>query len=147
MKPRFEPDHQSSDSNQLSPTRIDPEAFDASEQRFAASLERTASRTPRFVVEEISEAPVLRSASRLWEQLREAEAGSTETRRTATPGTKPQESELQQTGSQENGSRETGPQEKLQGTETWEAAGRPTAPATSEVPADPDSWRREVAAR
>ena len=57
MKPRFEPDIQidaSTGANQIgSPTLIDPEAYDASEQTFAASLEpTTASRPPRFVVEE-----------------------------------------------------------------------------------------------
>ncbi len=143
MKPRFEPDNPSSASDELSPTLIDPEAFDASEQRFAASLERTASRTPRFVVEEdISEGPVVRSTTRLRERLREGEVGSTETLETATPETKTQKPELQQTGFEENGS-----QEKLQETEMWEAAGRPQTPAACEIPADPESWRREVAAR
>src|SRR6266478_4511825 len=53
MKPRFEPDNQSDADGGLSPTLIDPEAYDASEQTFSASLEQTgSSRSPRFVVEE-----------------------------------------------------------------------------------------------
>jgi uncharacterized RDD family membrane protein YckC len=60
MKPRFEPDGETGADDGLSPTLIDPEAFDASEQTFAASLEATASRrTPKFVIEEeASEATV-----------------------------------------------------------------------------------------
>ncbi|MBZ5649070.1 MAG: RDD family protein [Acidobacteriia bacterium] len=53
MKPRFEPDVPADASENLSEILIDPEAYDASEQQFAASLETTASRTrPRFVVED-----------------------------------------------------------------------------------------------
>ena len=48
MKPRFEPDSDSGSSLQSS-RLIDPEAYDASEQEFAASLERKPA--PRFVVE------------------------------------------------------------------------------------------------
>jgi uncharacterized RDD family membrane protein YckC len=55
MKPRFEPDNQRGANAGPSPSLIDPEAYDASEQTFAASLEQTASnRPPRFVVEEES---------------------------------------------------------------------------------------------
>jgi uncharacterized RDD family membrane protein YckC len=57
MKPRFEPDPQTdlqtASSKGFSPTLIDPEAYDASEQTFAASLEQTTSgKAMRFVVEE-----------------------------------------------------------------------------------------------
>jgi uncharacterized RDD family membrane protein YckC len=57
MKPRFEPDRQTdiqtTSSQGFSPTLIDPEAYDASEQTFAASLEQTTSgKSMRFVVEE-----------------------------------------------------------------------------------------------
>ncbi len=57
MKPRFEPDPQTdlqtTSSQGFSPTLIDPEAYDASEQTFAASLEQTTSGSSmRFVVEE-----------------------------------------------------------------------------------------------
>lgn len=53
MKPRFEPDVSAGASEDLSASLIDPEAYDASEQQFAASLEQTASSLPpRFVVEE-----------------------------------------------------------------------------------------------
>jgi len=121
MKPRFEPDSQSGGSDNHSPTLIDPEAFDASEQTFAASLEQIASRiAPRFVVEEeIPEAPVMRPASRLQEQLREQEVHSTGMLKA-----------------------------EMQETESQEPEGEGAMPAAaSEVPADPESWRREVAAR
>ncbi len=49
MKPRFEPDAPTDASPEPSPSLIDPEAFDASEQQFAASLEPVSTRTePRF---------------------------------------------------------------------------------------------------
>jgi uncharacterized RDD family membrane protein YckC len=48
MKPRFEPDSDSGSGLQSS-RLIDPEAYDASEQEFAASLDRKSA--PRFVVE------------------------------------------------------------------------------------------------
>ena len=59
MKPRFEPDSRSGENDGLAPTLIDPEAYDASEQTFAASLEQTvSSKPPRFVVEkEASDMP------------------------------------------------------------------------------------------
>jgi uncharacterized RDD family membrane protein YckC len=51
MKSRFEPDTEA--DAQGSARLVDPEAYDASEQQFAASLEDTpAPRRPRFVVEE-----------------------------------------------------------------------------------------------
>jgi uncharacterized RDD family membrane protein YckC len=63
MKPRFEPDLPAATNPDLSASLIDPEAYDASEQQFAASLESTASRSEpgfarkksipsRFVVED-----------------------------------------------------------------------------------------------
>jgi uncharacterized RDD family membrane protein YckC len=53
MKPRFELDNQGSAGQESPPSLVDPEAYDASEQAFAASLEQTvSSRPPRFVVEE-----------------------------------------------------------------------------------------------
>lgn len=68
MKPRFEPDVPTDANQDLSASLIDPEAYDASEQQFAASLEQTGSRTapqsavprpvvprsvaPKFVVED-----------------------------------------------------------------------------------------------
>jgi uncharacterized RDD family membrane protein YckC len=50
MRPRFEPDVAAGVSASHSAELIDPEAYDASEQQFAASLEK--SQQPRFVVEE-----------------------------------------------------------------------------------------------
>jgi uncharacterized RDD family membrane protein YckC len=78
MKPRFEPDNQSDADGRLSPTLIDPEAYDASEQTFSASLEQTgSSRSPRFVVEEeTSEEP---AASVSQSRLQERENFSEET--------------------------------------------------------------------
>ncbi|MGA9798704.1 MAG: RDD family protein [Terriglobales bacterium] len=63
MKPRFEPDLPPASNPDLSASLIDPEAYDASEQQFAASLEAAASRSEpgfarkqsiasRFVVED-----------------------------------------------------------------------------------------------
>ena len=46
MKSRFEPENQS-DIDALLPALIDPEAYDASEQAFAASLEETSPRQSR----------------------------------------------------------------------------------------------------
>src|ERR1700730_17422560 len=52
MKTRFEPDDQTAANDGFSPTLIDPEAYDATEQKFAASLEQTTSaKPPKFVVE------------------------------------------------------------------------------------------------
>jgi len=49
MKPRFEPDVPTDADQELSASLIDPEAYDASEQQFTASLEQTISRAePRF---------------------------------------------------------------------------------------------------
>jgi uncharacterized RDD family membrane protein YckC len=53
MKSRFEPDVPADTTSEPSARLIDPEAYDASEQQFAASLElTTSSPRPRFVVEE-----------------------------------------------------------------------------------------------
>jgi uncharacterized RDD family membrane protein YckC len=63
MRPRFEPDVPGDANPDLSASLIDPEAYDASEQQFAASLEQTSARTeptsgtprfavPKFVVED-----------------------------------------------------------------------------------------------
>ncbi len=53
MKPRFEPDVPADASDNRSEILIDPEAYDASEQQFAASLEPNVSRSqPRFIVED-----------------------------------------------------------------------------------------------
>jgi uncharacterized RDD family membrane protein YckC len=117
MRPRFEPDSQSDlqtgIQQGLSPTLIDPEAYDASEQTFAASLEQTASsKPPRFVIEEeVSEALV------------ETEP------RIAMPGA--------------HGS----PVTAACSAEMQEAAIVASSEASPEPSPDPESWRREVAAR
>jgi uncharacterized RDD family membrane protein YckC len=52
MRPRFEPDAEAAVSTRPPARLIDPEAYDASEQQFAASLEETPVRLqPRFVAE------------------------------------------------------------------------------------------------
>src|SRR5205085_9816270 len=103
MKPRFEPDLPSGANEGLSPTLIDPEAYDATEQTFAASLEQTASTPPRkFVVEE----------------------GTSEAAAETVP---------------ENALR---PLEEV-GREMRDVA----SAADSRQSSDPDSWRREIAAR
>jgi hypothetical protein len=64
MKPRFEPDVPGDANQDLSAGLIDPEAYDASEQQFAASLEPATARVEsglasgrfaaaRFVVEDV----------------------------------------------------------------------------------------------
>jgi uncharacterized RDD family membrane protein YckC len=115
MKPRFEPDVPNDASPDHSASLIDPEAFDASEQQFAASLEPSTARTesrlrharfagpksvvPRFVVEDAPQEVV-------------------------TSQSEPHVLEV----------------------ETKEEATLPE-PAEAQPPADPDAWRREVAAR
>ncbi|HXZ32530.1 MAG TPA: RDD family protein [Terriglobales bacterium] len=51
MKPRFEPGSNRAETPLPPPILVDPEAYDASEQRFAASLEEKPQR-PQFVVDE-----------------------------------------------------------------------------------------------
>ncbi len=107
MKPRFEPDNQSAANDGLSPTLIDPEGYDASEQAFAASLEETVATRPlRFVVEEATSQESADVASR--SQFQEGEALSAEA-----------------------------------------DAAEAVASTVADVQAapDPESWRREVAAR
>jgi uncharacterized RDD family membrane protein YckC len=92
-----------------SPILIDPEAYDASEQTFAASLEPSAAnQRKKFVVGEAAHEAV-------------ADA--------------PRENVL--TGPEEAGPEETDVQEPALG----------TPPPADLEPPDPDSWRREVAAR
>jgi uncharacterized RDD family membrane protein YckC len=50
MKSRFQPDADS--APRIEPALIDPEAFDVSEQQFAASLEEKSAPRPRFVLED-----------------------------------------------------------------------------------------------
>jgi uncharacterized RDD family membrane protein YckC len=112
MKPRFEPDCETGAKDAIPSTLIDPEAYDASEQKFAASLEQPClDRPPKFIVEE----------------PRDAEA-ETE-RRNAAPK-QAADPETEEVRSQETAAEEApGPLVDVQ------------------EPADPDSWRREVAAR
>jgi uncharacterized RDD family membrane protein YckC len=92
MKPRFEPDVAPDANPDLSASLIDPEAFDASEQQFAASLEPSTARTQsrfgerfvapksaaaRFVVEDMpQEVPTVQTHK---------DFVGTETEETATP--------------------------------------------------------------
>jgi len=115
MKPRFEPDAQSGVNDGPSPTLIDPEAYDASEQTFAASLEQTLSgRPPRFVVEdETSEGPAETAA-----------------------GKRLQEQEQEQEQEEEASAADAQPSGEVKSSAVEDSAAR-----------DPESWRREVAAR
>jgi uncharacterized RDD family membrane protein YckC len=54
MKPRFEPDGNPAPKATREATLVDPDGYDASEQQFAASLERKP-RTAKFVVDEAGE--------------------------------------------------------------------------------------------
>jgi len=54
MKPRFEPDHNAPPNLRRETTLVGPEAYEASEPQFAASLEQKSIRT-KFVVEESAE--------------------------------------------------------------------------------------------
>jgi uncharacterized RDD family membrane protein YckC len=53
MKPKFEPDVDSAPRLPVAARLIDPEAYDASEQRFAASVDEK----PRFVLDAVQESP------------------------------------------------------------------------------------------
>jgi uncharacterized RDD family membrane protein YckC len=112
MKPRFEPDSQKRIHGDHSPTLIDPDAYDTSEQTFAASLEQTASqRPPRFVVE--------------------AEASDVSTE--IVPKSQLLEEEACAADEQEESKQD----ERMM----------PFSAADIQVEPDPESWRREVAAR
>jgi uncharacterized RDD family membrane protein YckC len=108
MKSRFQPD--ANCDPVWDPTLIDPEAFDVSEQRFAASLEeKPSSPPPRFVVE-YAEPPA---------PLPVADEASSPAAHETTAGdaTRPGDE------------------------------GVAMGPGSPCQPAEPDSWRREVAAR
>lgn len=122
MKSKFEPDHQSDFDAGLSPALIDPEAYDASEQVFAASLEPTvASRPPKFVVEDsVSEVLVKTDAAN----------------RSRKEGLEEKEQEEQKFAGQQESDEVA----------TEVPAAIPSASSDAQA-ADPESWRREVAAR
>ena len=120
MKPRFEPDVPTDANQDLSASLIDPEAYDASEQQFAASLEQSAARTEaRFKQEKFGHERLVAPKS---------------TGPRFVVGDAPQEMAIVPTDP------DTG------GTETQETA-TPLEPAEPQPPQDPDAWRREVAAR
>jgi uncharacterized RDD family membrane protein YckC len=94
MKPRFEPDVPADASENLSEILIDPEAYDASEQQFAASLEPGISRAqPRFVVED--EPPKAANGRELEQSLPALESIG-EAPETMMPGAAPAEAEQAQ---------------------------------------------------
>ena len=98
MKPRFEPDVPTNADPDLSASLIDPEAFDASEQQFAASLEPASARTEsRFGLESLGRDRPGRPG--LWWKTRnrkpatyQTEPVNTEAQQTATP---PEPAELE----------------------------------------------------
>jgi uncharacterized RDD family membrane protein YckC len=123
MKPRFEPDVPADANPDLSASLVDPEAYDASEQQFAASLEPTSSRTEtRFVKSEVPRSVAPKSAVPKFvipkfvieDPLQEMPIGQ--------------------------------PQPNVESPEIQEAA-TPVEPSELQQPADPDAWRHEVAAR
>lgn len=92
MKPRFEPDFPTSANHDLSASLIDPEAYDASEQQFAASLEQpAASVQPRFIVED--EPPEPAKASQSFIPHRAADGGGNQQTATSDPNQAGLESE------------------------------------------------------
>jgi uncharacterized RDD family membrane protein YckC len=121
MKPRFKPDAEAVPSTRPSAMLIDPEAYDASEQQFAASLEETPAPRPRFVVEE---KPLGTSAVTLSIQFADTPEG-VDTPELAAEGS-PAGIEMPMAGTQETG--QAGQTDLLQ-------------------PQDADSWRQEVTAR
>jgi uncharacterized RDD family membrane protein YckC len=96
MRPRFEPDVPGDANLDLSASLIDPEAYDASEQQFAASLEQTSSRTqpapvaPRFAVTKFVVEDTLQEVAISEPQ---PSSGAAESRGTPTP---PEPAELPQ---------------------------------------------------
>jgi uncharacterized RDD family membrane protein YckC len=124
MKPRFEPDNERDAIDAHSPSLIDPEAYDASEQTFAASLEQTAaSKTPRFVVEPKFSEP------RFTIEDENVDVPVSSSDRLAN------EADLRAESKQHNETSEK------------DMAASPPTLAEVEAPPDPESWRSEVAAR
>jgi uncharacterized RDD family membrane protein YckC len=121
MKSRFEPDVDSSVRLPPSVRLIDPEAYDASEQQFAASVEEKLA-PPRFVPDAMQEPSSNPTAGE----------GSSQTRENDTLAANPAPAEGSDLGS-------TG---KL-------GSVAPDAPLQTELlgPPESDSWRREVADR
>jgi uncharacterized RDD family membrane protein YckC len=123
MKPRFEPDVPTDANPDLSASLIDPEAYDASEQQFAASLEQTSSRTEsRFGRSEVPRSKLPRSVAPKFAMPKFVIEDP------------PQE--VASSHAQPN----------VDSSETQEAA-TPPEPVELQQPADPDAWRHEVAAR
>lgn len=108
MKSRFQPDTDS--TPRPAPTLVDPEAFDVSEQQFAASLQEKPIQPGQRFVLEYAEAPA---------SLPQAEGSSPSANHEATA--------------------------EAAGIREENAA--PMFAADLGLPSDPDSWRREVAAR
>jgi hypothetical protein len=129
MRSRFEPDVVAGVSTRPSSTLIDPEAYDASEQQFSASLEQGPQ--PRFVVE-----------------------GETETDATTITGRKGDAS-IQYSVESQNGvpSAELDTQDLIttaQADKSAEPAKKSTAPPAQgglQEEGNPERWRQEVAAR
>jgi uncharacterized RDD family membrane protein YckC len=125
MKPRFEPDVDSSVRLTPAARLIDPEAYDASEQRFAASIEEKPA-SPRFVVDAAQDSP--------------SNSGIGKTHHGGN-GLGREPDELPASPASPGGSALV--------TETKLETGVPDASQQSElpVPQDSGSWRHEVSAR
>jgi uncharacterized RDD family membrane protein YckC len=129
LKPKFKPDVDPVVSVTNSPTLIDPDAYDASEQVFAASVEEKSVRR-RFVVEQESdslEEPELEAAADVLHQA------ASDLHRVLSSAEKVIQS-------RENVAQGTAIDLNAAVPETSFQAGLPR-------PQDPDSWRNEVAAR
>jgi uncharacterized RDD family membrane protein YckC len=131
MKPRFELDQAPPARPDAEPCLIDPEAYDASEQQFSASLEDAPVQPkPRFVVDEegasqaAEEANATNSAGSQYGSVPDTAASST------------------------GGPSERVPPVEMQSApERADGAQRSTVSATVAAPLDPDSWRQEVQAK
>jgi uncharacterized RDD family membrane protein YckC len=122
MKSKFEPDVDRGVRLPPSAQLIDPEAYDASEQRFAASVEEK-SAPPRFVLDAAQESSANLKAE-----------GSSPSSGKNIPAEAPEEPRSPESSSVIT---ETG----------METAASPTLQAELLEPQDSDSWRHEVAAR
>jgi uncharacterized RDD family membrane protein YckC len=132
MKSRFEPDTEA--GAQGSARLVDPEAYDASEQQFAASLEDTpAPQRPRFVVEEAG-STAESAALRIQSVDAERHPGEQHSPEADIAGSsKRNEAQQLEKSAFADGT--------IQETTT------PTTPQLDVLQVDPTEWRQEVAAR
>jgi uncharacterized RDD family membrane protein YckC len=149
MKTRFQPDAEARVPRE--PTLIDPEAYDASEQQFAASLEET---SPRFVVQseyQIGNAAAVEAIPERQENVVNPAASGSRTETNPVPADFAAEGLAPALSYRVEASRAEARGAEASSESTRESAILP-APADllrSRDPQsqDPDAWRQEVAAR